>query len=136
KVAAWAYPGAADPESGIAAGRGIVLVITKQPGANVIETVDAIKAALPKLKASIPPTVDVNILVDRTQTIRASVHDVEFTLMLSIALVVMVIFVVLRSVPATLIPSVTVPLALLGTAEHMYLVGLRLDNLCVMALAL
>jgi HAE1 family hydrophobic/amphiphilic exporter-1 len=136
KVAAWAYPGAADPESGIAAGRGIVLVITKQPGANVIETVDAIKAALPQLKAAIPPTVDVNILVDRTQTIRASVHDVEFTLMLSIGLVVTVIFVFLRSVPATVIPSVTVPLALLGTAAVMYLVGFSLDNLSLMALTI
>ncbi len=113
-----------------------MLVITKQPGANVIETVDAIKAALPQLKAAIPPTVDVNILVDRTQTIRASVRDVEFTLMLSIALVVGVIFVFLRNVPATLIPSVTVPLALLGTAAVMYLVGFSLDNLSLMALTI
>ncbi len=75
-----------------------MLVITKQPGANVIETVDAIKAALPRLQAAIPPTVNVNILVDRTQTIRASVRDVEHTLLLTIALVVMVIFVFLRSV--------------------------------------
>ncbi len=136
KVAAWAYGGAADPESGISNGRGIILVITKQPGANVIETVDAIKAALPRLQASIPPTVEVNILVDRTQTIRASVRDVEHTLLLTIALVVLVIFVFLRSVPATLIPSLTVPLALTGTAAVMYIVGFSLDNLSLMALTI
>ena len=136
KVAAWAYSGAAAPDSAIENGRGIVLVITKQPGANVIETVDAIKAALPRLQASIPPTVDVNILIDRTQTIRASVHDVEFTLLLTIGLVVLVIFVFLRSVPATFIPSVTVPLALMGTAAIMYVVGFSLDNLSLMALTI
>jgi HAE1 family hydrophobic/amphiphilic exporter-1 len=136
KVAAWAYGGAAALDSGIDNGRSILLVITKQPGANVIETVDAIKAALPRLQASIPPTVNVQILVDRTQTIRASVRDVEHTLMLTIALVVLVIFVFLRSVPATLIPSVTVPLALTGTAAVMYLAGFSLDNLSLMALTI
>ena len=136
KVAAWAYVGAAALDSGIDNGRSILLVITKQPGANVIETVDAIKAALPRLQASIPPTVNVQILVDRTQTIRASVRDVEHTLMLTIALVVLVIFVFLRSVPATLIPSVTVPLALTGTAAVMYLAGFSLDNLSLMALTI
>jgi HAE1 family hydrophobic/amphiphilic exporter-1 len=136
KVHAWAYGGAADPESKILNGRGMILVITKQPGANVIETVDLIKAALPRLQAAIPPTVEVNTLVDRTQTIRASVRDVEFTLMLTIALVVMVIFVFLRNVAATLIPSVTVPLALMGTAAIMYLVGYSLDNLSLMALTI
>ena len=136
KVAAWAYAGAAAPDSAIDDGRGIILVITKEPGANVIDTVDAIKAALPRLQASIPPTVNVNILVDRTQTIRASVNDVEHTLMLTIALVVLVIFIFLRNVPATLIPSVTVPLALTGTAAVMYLVGFSLDNLSLMALTI
>jgi hydrophobic/amphiphilic exporter-1 (mainly G- bacteria), HAE1 family len=136
KIAAWGYRGAADPDSGIDNGRGILLVIFKQPGANVIETVDAIKAALPHLQASIPPTVNVNILIDRTQTIRASVRDVEHTLMLTIALVVLVIFVFLRSVPATLIPSVTVPLALTGTFAVMYVVGFSLDNLSLMALTI
>jgi len=136
KVAAWAFGGAAAPDSKIQNGRGIVLVITKQPGANVIETVDAIKAALPRLQASIPPTVEVNTLIDRTQTIRASVRDVEFTLMLTIALVVLVIFLFLRNVAATLIPSVTVPLALMGTAAIMYLVGFSLDNLSLMALTI
>ena len=136
KVHAWAYAGAADPNSTIQNDRGMILVITKQPGANVIETVDLIKKALPRLEAAIPPTVQVSTLIDRTQTIRASVHDVEFTLVLTIALVVMVIFVFLRNVPATLIPSATVPLALMGTAAIMYLVGYSLDNLSLMALTI
>ncbi|SFC06987.1 hydrophobic/amphiphilic exporter-1, HAE1 family [Polaromonas sp. OV174] len=136
KVAAWAYAGAAAPDSGIRNGRALLLVIFKQPGANVIETVDQIKAALPRLQAALPPTVEVHTLVDRTQTIRASVHDVEFTLLLTIALVVLVIFIFLRNVAATLIPSVTVPLALLGTTAIMYLVGFSLDNLSLMALTI
>ncbi len=136
KAHAWAYGGAGDPQSTIEDGRGMILVITKQPGANVIETVDLIKKALPRLEAAIPPTVQVSTLVDRTQTIRASVHDVESTLLLTIALVVMVIFVFLRNVAATLIPSATVPLALLGTAAIMYLVGYSLDNLSLMALTI
>jgi len=136
KVHAWAYAGAGDPGSTIQNGRGMILVITKQPGANVIETVEAIKKALPRLEASIPPTVEVNTLVDRTQTIRASVNDVEHTLMLTIALVVMVIFVFLRNVAATLIPSVTVPLALMGTVAVMYLLDYSLDNLSLMALTI
>ncbi|WP_305806666.1 efflux RND transporter permease subunit, partial [Stenotrophomonas sp. YIM B06876] len=136
KVAAWAYAGAAAQGSGIHNARAILLVIFKQPGANVIDTVDKIKAALPRLRAAIPPTVEVHTLVDRTQTIRASVHDVEFTLLLTIALVVLVIFLFLRNVAATLIPSVTVPLALLGTTAIMYLVGFSLDNLSLMALTI
>ena len=137
KIAGWAYAGAAAPaDSTVQNGRGIVLAITKQPGANVIETVDRINAALPRLKASIPPTVEVNAIIDRTQTIRASVKDVEFTLLLTIVLVVAVIFVFLRNVPATLIPSVTVPLALLGTVAVMYLLGYSLDNLSLMALTI
>jgi HAE1 family hydrophobic/amphiphilic exporter-1 len=136
KVHAWAYAGAGDPGSTIQNGRGMILVITKQPGANVIETVQAIKKALPRLEASIPPTVEVKTLVDRTQTIRASVSDVEHTLMLTIALVVMVIFVFLRNVAATLIPSVTVPLALMGTVAVMYLLDYSLDNLSLMALTI
>jgi HAE1 family hydrophobic/amphiphilic exporter-1 len=137
KVAGWAYAGAAWPgEGGIANGRAINLIVFKQPGANVIETVDAIQAALPRLRAAIPPTIEVTTLVDRTQTIRASLHDVEFTLTLTVALVVMVIFVFLRHVAATLIPSVTVPLALFGTAAVMYLLGFSLDNLSLMALTI
>ncbi|SEB13585.1 efflux RND transporter permease subunit [Variovorax sp. YR216] len=137
KVAAWGYAGKGASEgTDIDDGRAIMLAITKQPGANVIETVDRIQAALPKLKASIPPSVTVNTLIDRTQTIRASVKDVEFTLLLSIALVVAVIFVFLRNLTVTIIPSVTVPLALLGTAAVMYVVGYSLDNLSLMALTI
>ena len=135
KIHAWAFSGAAAPGS-VGNGRAVLLVIHKQPGANVIDTVDEIKAALPRLRAAIPPTVQVDTLIDRTQTIRASVHDVEGTLLLTIALVVMVIFVFLRNVAATLIPSVTVPLALLGTTAIMYVLGYSLDNLSLMALTI
>ncbi|MES1982521.1 MAG: efflux RND transporter permease subunit [Pseudomonadota bacterium] len=137
KVAAWAFAGKGAPaESTINNTRAITLSVTKQPGANVIKTVERIRAIMPRLESSIPPTVRVNILIDRTQTIRASVHEVEFTLMLSIALVVMVIFLFLRNIPATIIPSVTVPLALMGTAAIMYLLGYSLDNLSLMALTI
>ncbi|PIG09246.1 efflux RND transporter permease subunit [Comamonas sp. 26] len=137
KIAAWAYAGPVAPEgANIVNGRTILLAITKMPGANVIDTVNRIRAALPKLQAGIPPSITVNTLIDRTQTIRASVKDVEFTLLLSIALVVMVIFVFLRNVMVTVIPSVTVPLAILGTAGVMYVLGYSLDNLSLMALTI
>lgn len=116
--------------------RGIQLLIFKQPGANVIDTVARIKAELPRLRAAIPPSVRVAVVVDRTLTIQASVADVQFTLLLSIALVVMVIFLFLRNVWATIIPSVTVPLALVGTFAVMYLLGYSLDNLSLMALTI
>jgi hydrophobe/amphiphile efflux-1 (HAE1) family protein len=116
--------------------RGILLVIFKQPGANVIDTVDHIKAALPQLEAAIPPSIHVGVVMDRTLTIRASVADVQFTLILSIALVVMVIFLFLRSVWATIIPSITVPVALICTLAVMYLLGYSLDNLSLMALTI
>jgi hydrophobe/amphiphile efflux-1 (HAE1) family protein len=116
--------------------RGVLLVIFKQPGANVIATVERIRAALPRLELSIPPAIHVETVVDRTQTIRASVADVEFTLLLSIALVVLVIFLFLRSFWATVIPSVTVPLALVGTFAIMYLLGYSLDNLSLMGLTI
>ncbi len=116
--------------------RGIQLLIFKQPGANVIDTVERIKAALPKLRAAIPPAVTVETIVDRTVTIRASVHEVQFTLLLSIALVVMVIFLFLRNFWATIIPSITVPLALVGTFAVMYLFGYSLNNLTLMALTI
>ncbi|OOG50635.1 efflux RND transporter permease subunit [Polaromonas sp. C04] len=138
KQAAWAFSGkgAAASENSPSNGRSLVVGITKEPGANVIDTVARIKAALPRLEAAIPPTIHVSTLIDRTQNIRASVLDVEMTLLLTISLVVMVIFLFLRNVPATLIPSVTVPLALLGTAAIMYLVGFSLDNLSLMALTI
>ena len=116
--------------------RSIILVIQRQPGVNVIATVDRIKAALPHLQASMPPGIDMNIVSDRTQTIRASVKDVQLTLVLAIGLVVMVIFLFLRSLPATLIPSVTVPLSLIGTFGAMYLLGYSLDNLSLMGLTI
>ncbi|KAF1043386.1 MAG: Multidrug resistance protein MdtB [Herbaspirillum frisingense] len=137
KIAAWAFAGAAaGSDHTITNGRSIVLAITKQPGANVIETVGRINAAMPRLRAAIPAAIHINTLIDRTQTIRASVEDIEFTLILTIALVVMVIFVFLRNVAATLIPSVTVPLAIMGTAGVMYVVGYSLDNLSLMALTI
>ena len=116
--------------------RGVLLVIFKVPGANVIGTVERIQRALPPLEASIPPSVHVSTIVDRTQTIRASVHDVEFTLLLSISLVVMVIFLFLRNAWATIIPSITVPVALIGTFATMYLLNFSLDNLSLMALTI
>jgi hydrophobe/amphiphile efflux-1 (HAE1) family protein len=114
----------------------IILVVFKQPSANVIDTVDAIKAKLPSLIAAIPPSIHVSIVSDRTRTIRASVNDVQFTLLLSVALVVMVIFLFLRNAWATIIPSVTVPLALVGTLAVMYLLDFSLDNLSLMALTI
>lgn len=116
--------------------RGVFLIIFKEPGANVIETVDRIKAELPRLQAAMPKALNVHILSDRTQTIRASIEDVEFTLLLSVALVVAVIFVFLRSLWATIIPSVTVPLALFGACALMYVLGYSLDNLSLMALTI
>ena len=115
---------------------GIQLVIFKQPGANVIDTVDAIKAAIPRLRNAIPPGINLIEILDRTQTIRASVHEVETTLMISIGLVVMVIFLFLRNIWATIIPSITVPVALIGTCAVMYLLGYSLDNLSLMALTI
>ena len=114
----------------------IILNIQRQPGANVIETVDRIKKILPQLQAALPGTVEVSLLTDRTTTIRASVHDVQFELLLSVALVVMVIFVFLRNVPATLIPAVAVPLSLVGTFGIMYLSGFSINNLTLMALTI
>jgi HAE1 family hydrophobic/amphiphilic exporter-1 len=116
--------------------RAILLVIFKQPGANVIETVEAIKARLPSLIASIPPAIHVAIKSDRTQTIRAAVADVQFTLILAVALVVMVIFIFLRNLWATVIPAVAVPLSLVGTFAVMYLLGYSLDNLSLMGLTI
>src|SRR5471030_409710 len=112
----------------------IIISVQRQPGANVISVVDAIKQQLPKLQEALPDSMKVTILSDRTQTIRASISDVQFELMLSIALVVMVTFLFLRNVAATLIPSVAVPLSLVGTFGVMYLCGFSLNNLSLMAL--
>jgi HAE1 family hydrophobic/amphiphilic exporter-1 len=116
--------------------RGVFLVVFKQPGANVIDTVDKIKSLLPRLVAAIPPAIKIDVISDRTQTIRAAVEDVQFTLLLTIALVVMVIFIFLRSFWATVIPTVTVPLALLGACALMWVFGYTLDNLSLMALTI
>ena len=116
--------------------RGVFLVIFKQPGANVIDTVDRIKAQLPRLIATIPPAIKIKIISDRTLTIRAAVEDVQITLMITIVLVIMVIFAFLRSFWATFIPAVTVPLALLGACALMWVFGYTLDNLSLMALTI
>jgi multidrug efflux pump subunit AcrB len=116
--------------------RGVFLIIYKQPGANVISTVDRIMAVLPRAEAAMPASIKVFTLSDRTQTIRAAVSDVQFTLLLTIVLVVMVIFMFLRSLWATVIPSVTVPLALLGACAMMWAMGYSLDNLSLMALTI
>jgi hydrophobe/amphiphile efflux-1 (HAE1) family protein len=115
---------------------GILLNISKQPGANVIETVDKIKTQLPRLTANIPPALTVETIFDRTEVIRASVHDVEFALLLTIGIVVLVVFVFLRNMWATIIPGVTIPLALLGSFAVMYLSGFSLNNLSLMALTI
>jgi multidrug efflux pump len=114
----------------------IILNIQRQPGANVIQVVDRITALLPTLTQTLPRAVEVQVLTDRTNTIRASVSDVEFELGLSVVLVVLVIFLFLRSIPATLIPSLSVPLSLVGTLAGMYLAGFSLDNLSLMALTI
>jgi multidrug efflux pump len=114
----------------------IILNIQRQPGANIIQVVDRIKQLLPNLRTSLPASISVSVLTDRTTTIRASVQDVEFELMLTIALVVMVIFLFLRNVSATIIPSVAVPLSLIGTLGVMYLAGYSLNNLTLMALTI
>jgi multidrug efflux pump len=122
---------------GLANGKPAVLIIVfRQPGANIIETVDRIRAEMPRLQASISPAINLSIILDRTVTIRASVHDIEITILLSIILVIFVVFVFLRTVRATVIPSVAVPLSLVGTFGVMYLVGYSLDNLSLMALAI
>ncbi len=123
--------------AGLANGKPAVLIIIfRQPDANMIDTVDRVKALLPQLSASIPKAIDLTVVMDRTATIRASVDDVQFTLLLSIALVIMVVFLFLRNTWATIIPSVAVPLSLLGTFGVMYLVGYSLDNLSLMALTI
>ncbi|MGP1680193.1 MAG: efflux RND transporter permease subunit, partial [Burkholderiales bacterium] len=125
KVAAW-FKGT----------RGIVLAIQRQPGTNTIEVVNSVKKLLPTFRAEVPAGIDINVLFDRSVTIRASVEEVEFTLLLALALVVMVIFIFLRNIPATIIPSVALPLSIIGTFAAMYLFGHSLDNISLMALTL
>lgn len=125
RLAAWVGPKPA-----------VIVDVQRQPGANIIETAERVKELLPKLRASIPPSMKVTILSDRTETIRASIHDVQFTLILTVFLVVMVIFIFLRKFWATVIPSIALPLAVLGTFGIMKLVGFTLDNLSLMALTI
>jgi multidrug efflux pump len=114
----------------------VMLIIFRQPGANIIKTVDAVRATIPQLEASVPPIIKLAVLIDATQTIRSSVRDVELTLVISILLVIGVVFVFLRNVRATLIPSVAVPVSLIGTFGVMYLFGYSIDNLSLMALTI
>ena len=114
----------------------VILVVFRQPGANIIDTVDRIVGAIPSLEASVPSGIDFTVVLDRTQTIRASVKDVERTLMISIVLVILVVFLFLRNVRATLIPGVAVPVSLIGTFGAMYLFGYSIDNLSLMALTI
>ena len=131
RLAAWATTGSASIPT-----PAIILNVQRQPGTNVIEVVDRVKALLPQLKASLPAAVDVVLLTDRTVTIRASVRDVQFELLLAVALVVMVIFLFLRNIAATIIPSVAVPLSLVGSFGVMYLAGFSINNLTLMALTI
>jgi multidrug efflux pump len=122
---------------GLANGKpAVLIIISRQPGANIIATVDRIYAALPQLRASISPAIHVEPVLDRTTTVRASVHDIERALIISVILVILVVFAFLRTARATLIPSVAVPLSLIGTFGVMYLLGYSLDNLSLMALAI
>ncbi len=135
-IGGYTFAGKANTDKTLTSGQNILLVIYKQPGANVIDTVDRIYQALPQLQANIPPAIGVHILADRTQTIRASVKDVEITLLITILLVVAVIFLFLRDVRATLIPSLVIPLSLLATAGVMLPLHFSLDNLSLMAMSI
>ena len=122
---------------GLANGKpAVVVILRRQPGANIIDTVERVKAILPQLEASIPRAIDVELILDRTRTIRSSLHEVESTLVIAICLVVLVVFACLRSLRAALIPSVAVPVSLIGTFGVMYLLGYSLDNLSLMALTI
>src|SRR5499427_5122972 len=122
---------------GLANGKPAVLIqVFKQPSANIIDTVDRIYDLLPLLRASIPPSINLSVIINRTTTIRASIKDIEYTILISIGLVILVVFVFLRNVWATIIPSISVPLSLLGTFGVMYLMGYSVDNLSLMALAI
>src|SRR6185437_6704572 len=125
KVAAW-YRGK----------RGIVLAIYRQPGTNTVEVVDAVKRLMPTFRAEVPAGINMEVLYDRTVVIRQSVEEVESALLLALGLVVMVIFLFLRNVPATIIPSVALPMSIVGTFALMYVLGYSLDNISLMALTL
>ena len=136
QLGAWTFSGSQTGGQGLSGGKSILLIVYKQPGANVLQTVNHIYSALPTLRANIPPSIKINVLADRTQTIRASVNDVKITLLITIVLVVAVIFLFLRDIRATLIPSAVIPLALLATTALMLLLNFSLDNLSLMALTI
>jgi multidrug efflux pump len=122
---------------GLANGKpGVLIIVFRQPGANIIDTVDRVRALMPFLQSSISPAIDLTIAMDRTVTVRASVKDIETTLIISVVLVILVVFAFLRTIRATIIPSIAVPLSLVGTFGGMYLLGYSLDNLSLMALAI
>ena len=132
------YDSVADERTlGLANGKpGVLIIVFRQPGANIIETVDRVRALMPYLRSSISPAITLSIAMDRTVTVRASVKDIETTLLISVILVILVVFAFLRTVRATIIPSIAVPLSLVGTFGGMYLLGYSLDNLSLMALAI
>ena len=136
QIGGYVFAGKANKDKALSDSQAVLLLVFKQPGANVIDTVDRINKALPGLQANIPPAIGIHILADRTQTIRASVSDVEISLMITIVLVVAVIFLFLRNVRATLIPSVVIPLALLATTAVMLALHFSLDNLSLMAMSI
>jgi multidrug efflux pump len=127
---------AEDAARGTGGKPSVLIIVFRQPGANIIETVDRVVALMPYLQSSISPAIKLTVAMDRTITVRASVKDIEFTLMLSIILVILVVFAFLRTVRATIIPSIAVPLSLVGTFGGMYVLGFSLDNLSLMALAI
>ncbi len=129
RVASWYY------KQGVG-NRAVVLAVQKQPGTNTVEVVDRVRQLLPTFRSALPPSIELNVLADRSQTVRESVNDVQFTLTLAICLVVLVIFVFLRNVRATLIPGLAIPMALCGTFITMYFFGYTLDNLSLLALTL
>jgi multidrug efflux pump len=123
--------------AGLANGKpAIIMIISRQPGANIIATVEGVRAVLPQLRAMIPPTIDLSVLIDATRTIRASVRDVKITLLIALSLVILVVFLFLRSVRSTFIPSISVPISLIGTLGVMYLLRYSIDNLSLMAMTI
>jgi multidrug efflux pump len=123
--------------AGLANGKpAIIMIISRQPGANIIATVEGVRAVLPQLRAMIPPTIDLSVLIDATRTIRASVRDVKITLLIALSLVILVVFLFLRSVRSTFIPSIAVPISLIGTLGVMYLLRYSIDNLSLMAMTI
>src|SRR5262249_31362267 len=123
--------------AGLANGTPSVLIqLYRQPAANIIQTVNRVRDLLPQLQASIPPSITLSVLLDRSGTIRASIEDIEYTILISIGLVILVVFLFIRNIWATVIPSIAVPLSLLGTFGVMYLLGYSVDNLSLMALAI